>query len=169
MAPAEVDPTVQLSRWISTTTLNDVPEDIRTRAKYLILDGLACGLIGAHLPASTKAAEAVFDFEAGGEATVFGWSDQKVTPLSAALLNGTFIQGFELDDWHSDAPLHSNSILLPALFAAAEHAGSKGGAQTVTGSDLLLAMIIGYEVGPRVGLALHGAHILTAGWHSGAV
>jgi len=84
--------------------------------------------------------------------------------MSAALLNSTFTQGFELDDWHSEAPLHSNSIILPALFAAASTSDSK-----TAGSAFLLAYLIGLEVGPRVGKALYGADILTQGWHSGAV
>jgi aconitate decarboxylase len=161
---------MQLASWVSSTTLNDIPEDIRIRAKYLILDGLACGLVGAHLPWSEKAASAVLDLEPKGDATIFGWPDKKGSPLSAALLNSTFIQGFELDDWHSEAPLHSNSILLPALFAAAEHVNSKPDRSSpISGSDILLATIIGYEVGPRVGRGLYGTHILSTGWHSGAV
>ncbi|KAF1817564.1 2-methylcitrate dehydratase PrpD [Eremomyces bilateralis CBS 781.70] len=167
---AKPEPTTQLSSWISSATLNDIPEEIRVRAKHLILDGLGCGLLGAHLPSSEKAARAIFDLEPVGDATVIGWPDKKLPSLSAALLNSAFIQGFELDDWHSEAPIHSNSILLPALFAAAEHVVSKDNKSSlVSGSDILLATIIGYEVGPRVGLALHGAHVLTTGWHSGAV
>ena len=96
-------------------------------------------------------------------------SFQRTSPLSAALLNSTFIQGFELDDWHSEAPLHSNAIVLPALFAAAEHAKALHASSKSSGIDFLLAYIIGCEVGPRVGLALHGERMLTLGWHSGAV
>lgn len=111
--------------WVSSTTLKHIPDEIRIRAKYLILDGLACGLVGAHLPWLEKVANAIFDLElAGGHTIVIGWADKKISPLSPALLNSTFIQGIELDDWHSDAPLPSNSILLPALFAAAEHLNS---------------------------------------------
>ena len=162
-------PTGTLASWVASAALADVPEHIRTRSKYLILDGLACSLVGAHLPWSEKAAAAIFDLEAaGGDAIVVGW-DRKIGPLSAALLNSSFIQGFELDDWHSDAPLHSNSILLPALFAAAQHTNMRDQRATISGADILLATIVGYEVGPRVGLALHGTHVLTTGWHSGAV
>jgi aconitate decarboxylase len=86
------------------------------------------------------------------------------------LLNSSFIQGFELDDWHSEAPLHSNSILLPALFAAAEHLKASEISSSVTdGSSFLLAYLVGLEVGPRVGNGLYGTHMLTMGWHSGAV
>ena len=65
--------TEKLSRWISLLTLSDIPNYVRLRAKYLILDSLACGLIGAHLPWSKKAAYAVLDIKlAEGDATVFG-------------------------------------------------------------------------------------------------
>ncbi|KAI8626803.1 hypothetical protein F5Y19DRAFT_190214 [Xylariaceae sp. FL1651] len=169
---SSLGPTARLASWVSGVSLSDIPEDIRTRAKYLILDGLACGLFGAHLPASEKAVRSLFELESPtGQSSVWGWADVgKLSPLSAALLNSSFIQGFELDDWHSDAPLHSNSIILPALFAAAQsQARSDESATPISGSDLLLATIVGYEVGPRVGQALHGAHVLTTGWHSGAV
>lgn len=157
-------PTAELSSWVSSITLEDVPEEISTRAKYLIIDGLACGLVGTDLPWSEKAANTIFEMELPGDTTVIGW-DRKLGPLSSALLNGTFIQGFELDDWHSEAPLHSNSILIPALLAATQHLNSSRdkSSQMISGSDFLLAMIVGYEVGPRVGLAFYGTHVLTTG------
>jgi aconitate decarboxylase len=89
---------------------------------------------------------------------------QKTSPLAAALLNSAFIQGFELDDWYSEAPMHLNSIILPALFAAVSKSKS-----TISGSSFLLAYLVGLEVGPRVGNALYGTHMLSVGWHSGAV
>ena len=161
-------PTGKLCSWIESVTLNDIPKEIRDRAKYIILDGLGCALVGAHLPWSEKAANVMFDLESDGTANIFGW-ERRITPLSAALLNSSFLQGFELDDWHSEAPLHSNSILLPALFAAIDHLRAKHPDVKVTGRDLLLATIVGFEVGPRVGLALYGSNMLTRGWHSGAV
>jgi 2-methylcitrate dehydratase PrpD len=42
-------------------------------------------------------------------------------------------------------------------------------ARRSSGADVLLGAIRGFEVGPRVGLALGGARMLTRGWHSGAV
>ncbi len=37
------------------------------------------------------------------------------------------------------------------------------------GRQFLLALILGYEVGTRIGLALHGPEMLSRGWHSGVV
>ena len=162
--------TGKLSNWIHSTTLSTVPPQVVTRAKYLILDGVACAIVGSHLPWSEVACRSVFNMEPEGGCTVIGWGDKKLSPLAATILNSTFIQGFELDDYHSVAPLHSNSILLPALLSAAEIPTPAGSvAKTYSGADLLLAYIIGCEVGPRVGLALHGADLLSRGWHSGAV
>ena len=96
-------------------------------------------------------------------------SFKKLGPLSAALLNSTFIQGFELDDWHGEAPMHLESIILPALFAAAEHMTKINPADKTRGTEFLLAWIVGCEVGPRVGLGLYGGQMLTSGWHSGAI
>jgi aconitate decarboxylase len=79
------------------------------------------------------------------------------------MLNASFIQGFELDDYHPLAPLHSNSLVLPAMLAAASHVGR------VPGERFLLGAILGYETGPRVGQALGGLDMLSRGWHSGVV
>ena len=82
---------------------------------------------------------------------------------AAALLNSTLIQGFELDDFHPLAPLHSNSVVIPALLAAASNTFE------VDGASVLVAAVAGFEVGPRVGLALNGSEMLSRGWHSGPV
>jgi 2-methylcitrate dehydratase PrpD len=79
------------------------------------------------------------------------------------MVNSSFIQGFELDDYHPLAPLHSNSLVLPAMFAAAPRTGG------VSGERFLLGAILGYETGPRVGQALGGLDMLSRGWHSGVV
>ena len=79
------------------------------------------------------------------------------------MLNSSFIQGFELDDYHPLAPLHSNALVLPAMLAAAPRAGK------VTGARFLLGAVLGYETGPRVGQALGGLEMISRGWHSGVV
>jgi aconitate decarboxylase len=160
--------TGQLCNWISSLQLDDIPLLVKERAKYLILDGITCALVGSHLPWSKVAVEALCDFEGRGPCTVIGWEDIQLGSLNAALLNSAFIQGFELDDYYSGAPLHNNSIILPAVLALAELIEYKGESY-VTGERFLLSTIVGYEVGPRIGLALHGAEMLTRGWHSGPI
>ena len=62
-------------------------------------------------------------------------------------------------------------MLLPTLLAAAEIARLPSGAAApaIAGRHFLVAAIAGFEIGPRVGLALHGADVFAQGWHSGPV
>jgi 2-methylcitrate dehydratase PrpD len=101
--------------------------------------------------------------EGAGDAIVIGTGRRSSAP-AAAVLNGTFIQGFELDDFHPLAPLHSCSLLIPALLSTASIRPGP-----TSGADFLLAAVTGFEVGPRVGYTLHGAQMLDRGWHSGSV
>jgi 2-methylcitrate dehydratase PrpD len=155
-------PTGQLATWLTTTSLEQIPVHVRERAAHLVLDGLACALIGAQLPWSRTAVQAVLDLEGTGDVPVIGWGRTTSGP-AAAVLNGTFIQGFELDDYYPAAPLHSTSLVLPALLSTASQLRS------VSGAEFLRATVLGFETGTRVGLALNGTEMLSRGWHSGSV
>jgi aconitate decarboxylase len=63
-------------------------------------------------------------------------------------------------------PVHSNSILLPPLLAASGQKKASMAAKC-DGKSFLLPMFVGFETGPRVGLCLHGGHMLTRWWHFG--
>ncbi|MGW2424789.1 MmgE/PrpD family protein [Streptomyces sp. NPDC001709] len=161
--PTDPDgPTGRLARWLSSTALEDIPARVRERAAHLVLDGLGCALIGAQLPWSRRAVDAILAMEGAGSTPLIGWGRAAGGP-AAAVLNGTFIQGFELDDYFPRAPLHSASLVLPALLSTTASQGN------VSGADFLRAAVLGFETGPRVGLALHGSQMLSRGWHSGSV
>src|SRR5246500_2652541 len=156
-------PTGRLATWVADVTLDDVPRDVVERAKHLLLDGVGCALIGSQLPWSRVATGAVLNLENTGGVAVIGTGKSTSAP-AAAVLNGTFIQGFELDDFHPIAPVHSCSLVIPALLSTA---AALPGAPS--GVDFRLGAITGFEVGPRVGYALHGTQMLDRGWHSGPV
>lgn len=65
--------TRDLCEWIYALQLTDVPAEVVTRSKYLILDGLACAIVGSHLPWSETATNAVLSMEAEGTCSVWGW------------------------------------------------------------------------------------------------
>src|SRR6202158_559461 len=156
-------PTGRLATWLADTTLDDIPMSVRERAKHLLLDGVACALVGAQLPVSRKGVEGVTNLDDAGNALLIGWGGRTTSATSAAMLNSSFIQGFELDDYHPLAPLHSNCLVMPAMLAAAPQVGR------VSGARFLLGAILGYETGPRAGQALGGLEMISRGWHSGVV
>jgi 2-methylcitrate dehydratase PrpD len=155
-----------LAEFISATSLEDVPADVIERTKYLILDGLACGLFASRLPWSDIAVDAVMAVEGHANSRVWGRAST-TSVLGAALLNGTLVQGFELDDYHERGPLHSQSCVLPATFAAVDVAAQDQ--KVVGGEAFLLASLLGFEVGPRIGMALGGLDLIARGWHCGPI
>src|SRR5262245_52088673 len=119
---ATAGPTRALSRFLAQTSLEDIPAEVRTRAKHVVLDGVGCGLLSRKVDWSRRADRALHGLDGDGRASVWGWS-VKLPPMTAALLNGTFIHGFELVDYHPLGPLHSEACALPAVLGTAEHVG----------------------------------------------
>ena len=117
--------TGQLVTWIHELAWDDVPDKVRARAAHLVLDGLGCALVGAQLPWSRVATEAVLGVEGSGDAVVIG-TGRTTTPAGAALLNSTYIQGFELDDFHPRAPLHTASLVVPSQIPALIFVSERG-------------------------------------------
>src|ERR1700757_318655 len=72
-ATAPNGPTGRLATWLANTTLDDIPPSVRERAKYLLLDGVACALVGAQLPVSRKGVEGVTALDDAGSAVLIGW------------------------------------------------------------------------------------------------
>lgn len=62
-----------LCNWIHSLEPSSIPCDVIERAKYLILDGLGCGLVGSHVPWSEQCAEAIDEYEPRGYCSVIGY------------------------------------------------------------------------------------------------
>lgn len=139
---------------------DNIPDEVRRRAKLLILDALGCGLYGARLEWTKILVDTLRAIDTTAVCRLWG-TDCALSATNAALVNGTQVQGFELDDVHRRGVLHVGAVTLPALMAIAEQDPG------LTGKDVLTAAIAGYEIGPRVGICMGQEHI-GQGWHSGA-
>jgi aconitate decarboxylase len=152
--------TRRIAEFVSQLTYEQIPPEVRERIKLLILDSLGCAIYGANLEWCRILQDTFGDLDATRTTSIWG-TDRKLSSTNAALVNGTQVQGFELDDVHRDGVLHCGAVTLPALIAIAEsHAD-------LSGRDLLTAAVAGYEIGPRVGRCMGQEHI-GQGWHSGA-
>jgi 2-methylcitrate dehydratase PrpD len=148
--------TVALARWAATLRFEDIPSDVVAHIKTCILDGIGCAVFGAGQPWGRIAAETVLDWSGNGQSSLFA-RKEKVSPLDAALANGTALHGFEIDDVHVSSSYHPASVTLPAVLAIAE-------AEHSTGRDIITALVAGYEVGIRLGIAAGTSHS-TSGFH----
>lgn len=96
LASAASGPTGRICDFVASVELDDLRQE-RIDAKHLILDGIACALVGAQLPWSRTATKATLEMEGSGNyCTVLG-RNQRLNPMSATILKGTSVQGFELD------------------------------------------------------------------------
>ena len=149
-----------IAEFVSRLSYEKIPADVRERIKLLMLDSLGCAIYGADLEWCRILRGTLEKLDATRTTSIWG-TNARLSSDHAALVNGTQVQGFELDDVHRKAVLHVGAVTLPALIAVAEsHA-------TLSGRNFLTAAVAGYEIGPRVGLCMGQEHI-GQGWHSGA-
>ena len=152
--------TRRIAAFVSQLRYEQIPSTVCERLKLLVLDSLGCAIYGAHLEWCRILRETLEQSDKTRDASIWG-TDRKLSSVHAALVNGTQVQSFELDDVHREGILHVGAVTLPALVAMAEtHA-------QLSGKDFITAALAGYEIGPRVGLCMGPQHI-GQGWHSGA-
>ena len=148
----------ELASYAATLSLRDLPSEVVEHAKLCILDALGCALYGATLPWGKIVTE--YAASLGGPPDSQIWGSALAVPASgAALVNGTLVHSFELDDLHKHSILHPTSSALPAALALADGSGVD-----VPGSDIIVAYVAGTEVGTRVGKSVATAQ-LTRGFH----
>jgi 2-methylcitrate dehydratase PrpD len=136
-----------------------LPAATVAKAKRHVLDTLGAALAGATSGEARRARSVLAASDGVGPAALWGTAE-RLSPRNAALVNGIAAHAFELDD--TGGCDHSGAVVLPAVIAALGLAKRK-----VSGRDLVLAVVLGYDVGRRVMEAFGGYKPHNeAGWHS---
>ena len=141
-------------------TLDQVPPAAAARAKALTLDFLGSAVRARREAESTPAILAALQalgLDGPGPATVMGDARGYAAPV-AALLNGALGHSLDFDDTHAASSLHPSAPVVPAALAAGELVGADG-------HTVLTAIIAGYEVCCRLGLALDPTAHYARGFH----
>ena len=149
-----------IAEFVSNLQYSAIPPEVLTRIKLCMLDSLGCAIYGADLEWTRIMQQRLGELDSTRACTIWG-TKQKLSAPHAALINGTQVQGFELDDVHRQGVLHVGAVVLPALISVAEMRPG------MSGKEFLAAAVAGYEIGPRVGICMGPEHI-AQGWHSGA-
>ncbi|HXS07042.1 MAG TPA: MmgE/PrpD family protein [Rhizomicrobium sp.] len=148
-----------LAEKLAHVQFSDFPGATIHKAKLHILDTLGAALAGASSPEARAVWQALaLKDDAGRSAT---WGCQfDLNPRAASFINGVAAHALELDD--SGGCDHSGAVVVPAALAILPQL-----AEGVTGRQLLIAILMGYEVGRRVLEAVGGYETHNgAGWHS---
>lgn len=155
--------TKALAEFVATLRYEELPEAVVTQACRLILDAVGCAVAAwTEDPEKARIARdiaALYPASPGAGAGVIGAPQLAAQPAFAALANGILINAADNDDTHKRALLHVGSVIVPTALALAE-------TERLSGRDLILALVAGYEVAVRVGMAVMPTHYRF--WHSTA-
>ena len=141
-----------IAEFVSGLRYEAIPPEVLARIKLLMLDALGCALYGADLAWSRILQQRLGELDTTPACAVWG-TRQRLSAPHAALVNGTQVQGFELDDVHRQGVLHVGAVVLPALVAITELRPG------MSGREFLTSAVAGYEIGPRVGICMGPEHI----------
>lgn len=148
--------TQDLARFVAETRWENLPDPVRHEAKRALLNFFAVTIAGCRTEPVEIALKSLAEFSGGKLATVIGRAD-RIDALSAAFLNGAGANVFDYCDTHLPTVVHPTSPVAPALLSLAEM-------RRVTGPELLLAFVLGFEIECRVGGAVSPGHY-PKGWH----
>jgi len=139
----------QLGAFAAALRWEDVPREVRSRARHLILDAVGCALAARRFAFSTTALRGIEELAGAGDSVVIG---QKLRlPLrDAVLANGILAHGLDYDDTHSEGIVHLTVSTFPTALAVSAH-------EDLQIRDLLVAYIVGVEAGARLGAVAKGA------------
>lgn len=145
-----LQPTVshQLAQFVTGTTLSGVPAEVRAVARMHVLDALGIALASTGMDFADSVHNAVTSLGRGDDAHAIGYGTT-LPAASAALVNGTLIHGLDFDDTHVEAIYHASGPAAAAALAVGEAEGATGG-------EVLLAYLLGLEVGCRIAVAARG-------------
>ncbi|MBI4190399.1 MAG: MmgE/PrpD family protein [Betaproteobacteria bacterium] len=149
-----------LSRFVGGSTLDSIPEEIRERAKYLMLDAIGVAYAASTYDYSLKTFNALHGSFGGGDSDVIGFS-KRLALRDAVLMNGALIHGLDFDDTYTPGLLHATSSCFPCALGMAASLRRPG-------SDLLAAYILGMETAARIS-AVSKEKLTHIGFHPSGV
>ena len=150
-----------LAEFVAGLRYEDLPQAVVEQAGRIIVDTVGCAISAwAEDPAKSHIAlEIAKIYASDNGASVIGSAGVKSQPAFAALANGILANAADNDDTHKRALLHTGSVVVPPALALAQTG-------RLTGRDLIVALVAGYEVAVRVGMAVMPSHYRY--WHSTA-
>jgi 2-methylcitrate dehydratase PrpD len=150
MKKEDHQPTRALAEFAATFDPKTLRDDVRRKLGFLLLDFLRVTSFGARLPWSGWARNYVATVGRAGASHVL-FSREILNPQHATFLNVSFGSSYDADDTHVGAMLHPGVAAWSAALATAEHVGASG-------SEMLAAVVAGYETIIRIGLSMQPGH-----------
>ena len=145
------EPEEQVVAFLARPGATGLPAGVVAQAKRCILDLVAVAAGGFHTPQATIVRDYLLADVGPRSKGPRGFFDgRRLTATGAAWANSTMIESLDAHDGHSMTKGHAGVAVLPAVIAAVEESESD-----LSGPELLMIVVQGYELALRAGLALH--------------
>ncbi len=145
-----------LAEFVSNTAYEDIPAGALHAARRCLLDWLGCAIGGSRARSSSAFSSALAGERGLPECTIVG-AGHRTSLLAASMINAAFAHALELDDLHRGSIYHPGAPVVSAALAVAEKEDARL-------SDLLRAIVLGYETSIRVGECVTPSHYRY--WHT---
>ena len=139
----------KMAAHVANTRYEDLSPTVIHAFKRALLDHVTCAVAGSTMPVSRALLSYFQENDASRVATVIA-SGAKLSAANAALVNGANTHGLDFDDGHTHGSAHPSGVIFPAALAAAEQYGC-------TPQQLMLSVVLGYDVMVRIAAAMHPA------------
>lgn len=136
----------------------DLPAKVLDRARYFLLDYLACAIRGSREESSAAVRRMIARMGADGCATIIG-TRMRTIPGLAAMANGAAAHAIEMDDTHSGGSIHLGATMYSAALALAETMP-----ETSSGA-FFTAVVAGFEAAARIAMAVQPKEHYALGFH----
>ena len=131
-----------------------VPTAVQDQTRLCLLDLLGVAASGINTDLSNIIRQHAWNQFGSGESSARMLFDgRRVSPIGAALAGGMTIDSIDAHDGHRGTKGHAGCGVLPGLLALLD--ALRG--DQVSESELLVSLLIGYEIGCRAGLSLHSS------------
>ncbi len=134
----------KIAEIVDEITYKKIPNDIIKKAKYCILDSIACGLGASTMKEAIKISHLMEKMGSTGGASIFN-RKKKVHPALASYTNCYMCNLLDFDDTYTSQSVagHPGATIVPSSMAVGEMLN-------ISGKDLLEAVIAGYESSIRI-------------------
>ena len=146
-APAPIAQT--LAHFAANLRYEAIPQNVRERAKYLMLDAVGIAHASTHYDFAHRALSAVTELSAGGGDTPVIGQTVRLQLRDAMLMNGILIHGLDFDDTHANGVIHATASCFTSAMGTSAQAG-------LSGRELLAGYVAGVEAATRLGWVAKG-------------
>lgn len=140
-----VDYLDRIANFAANLQWQDLPAEVVDRAIWQLLDHIAV-TVAASCETRVRELAATLRRRGSQGRSLFVTSRQRGDAADAALVNATTACAHVLDEGHKYARGHVGTYVLPSVIAVAEE-------REVSGRELILALVVGYEIAARIGMA----------------